>query len=88
MATSRFTRLDSVLATRSDTSFWKTYITAKTKNATVPSPGLPVDARIRETRLLLFLKAYSVLLDDSSSSLGRRNRALTRGMKDALGHRC
>jgi hypothetical protein len=40
---------------------------------------------MRSTRLLLFLKAYSVLLDDSSSSfLGRRKSFLTRGMKEAL----
>jgi hypothetical protein len=51
----------------------------------VPSPGRLADARMRSTRLLLFLKAYSVLLDDSSSSfLGRRKSFLTRGMKEAL----
>jgi hypothetical protein len=51
----------------------------------VPRPGRCVDARMRATRLLLFLKAYSVLLADSScSSFRRRKRRLTRGMKEAL----
>lgn len=36
-------------------------------------------------RFLLFLNAYSVLFDVSSSCFGRRKRALTRGMIDALG---
>jgi hypothetical protein len=40
---------------------------------------------MRVTRLLLFLKAYSVRLAESSwSSFRRRKRRLTRGMKEAL----
>lgn len=85
---SRLIRFDTVLATRRETSFVKTYSTANTKKAMVPSPGRWVAARMRETRLLLFLKAYSVRLDDSSPSscspLRRRKSRLTRGRKEAL----
>jgi len=79
-----FRRFDTVLAMRSVTSFWKTYITAKTKNASVANPGRETDLKIREISDLLLLNAYSVSLAASVSPLGRRNMVRTAGMKVAL----
>ena len=84
LPTRRLRRLLSVFATRSVTSLVKTYSTANTKKARVPSPGRWTDAKMRETRLLLRLKAYSVLLAASSPCLGRPKSFLTRGMNEAL----
>lgn len=80
-----FSRLVTLRPTRKETSFWKTYNTANTKNAMVAIPGRFVASSTREIRDLLFLKAYSVSLDASESRSGRGNRRLTMGMKDALG---
>lgn len=86
-ALSLLTLFCTVLATLSETSFWNTYSTAKTKKATPARLPLPRTLSLmRETRPLDFLKAYSVSLDDcadSSSELRRKIRR-TRGMNDAL----
>jgi len=63
LATSFFNLFETVLATRKDTSFWKTYRTASTKKATDASPDLPcTESRIRAMSDLLFWNACSVSL--------------------------
>jgi len=85
LALSRFSRLETVLATLSDTSLEKTYRTAKTKNAMEASRPLPgKEFLIRAIRDLLLRKAYSVSLDVSESSVGLLNMALIAGMQEAL----
>lgn len=51
-AVSLLTLFCTVLATRSETSFWNTYSTAKTKKATPANPPLPRTLSLmRETML-------------------------------------
>lgn len=86
LALSRFRRLETVLATLSDTSLEKTYRTAKTKKASVASRPFPcTESLMRAIRDLLLRKAYSVSLDVSDSPVGLLNMALIAGIKDALG---
>lgn len=82
---SRFSRLQMVLATLSDTSLEKTYRTANTKKAIDASRPLPCrDSLMRATRDLLLRNAYSVSLDASDSPEGLLKMALIAGMKEAL----
>lgn len=86
LAWSLFSLLDTVLATRRDTSFWKTYSAANTKKVTDARPPklLRTAPSMRVRSDLLFRNAYSVLLDDSLSCRGRLQIALTAGISTAL----
>jgi hypothetical protein len=61
--------LDTVFATRRVTSFWNTYKMANTKKARLANPPRPrTEALMRERSDLLRSNAYSVSLDDFSTS--------------------